>query len=101
VRGVVAAYARAIENKDLALFRSVKPNLSREEERRLEEGFRAVPSQRVQITPTAVTIRDQEASIVVQRRDVIDAGGRRQTVDSRQTFSLARTASGWVITDIR
>jgi hypothetical protein len=55
----------------------------------------------VQITPTAVTIRDQEASIVVQRRDVIDAGGRRQTVDSRQTFSLARTASGWVITDIR
>jgi len=45
IRRVVATYQRAIENKDLALFRSVKPNLSREEERRIEEGFRAVTSQ--------------------------------------------------------
>ena len=100
VRRVVASYARAIENKDVALFRSVKPNLSGEEERRLQEGFRAVASQQVRITPTSVEIRGQEATVAAQRRDTIDAGGRRQTVESRQTFRLARTSSGWVITDI-
>jgi hypothetical protein len=42
IRRIVATYARAIENKDLQLFRSVKPNMSAEEQRRIEEGFRAV-----------------------------------------------------------
>jgi serine/threonine protein kinase len=101
VRRVVASYARAIENKDVSLFRSVKPNLSREEERRLQDGFRAVVSQQVQITPLSIDIHDQDATVTGQRRDVIDAGGRRQTVESRQTFRLARTSAGWVITDIR
>jgi hypothetical protein len=36
---VVAAYVRAIETKDLTLFRSIKPNMSAEEQRRIEEGF--------------------------------------------------------------
>jgi hypothetical protein len=98
---VVASYARAIESKDVALFRSVKPNLSAVEEQRLQQGFRAVTSQQVDITPTSITVRDREASVVADRRDIIDAGGRRQTIDSRQTFRLARTAAGWVITDIR
>jgi serine/threonine protein kinase len=101
VRRVVASYARAIESKDVALFRTVKPNLSGEEERRLQEGFRAVASQQVRLTPTSVDVRGQEATVIAQRRDIIDAGGRRQTVESRQTFRLARTSSGWVITDIR
>jgi len=85
----------------VALFRTVKPNLSGEEERRLQEGFRAVASQQVRLTPTSVDVRGQEATVIAQRRDTIDAGGRRQTVESRQTFRLARTSSGWVITDIR
>ena len=101
VRRIVASYARAIESKDVALFRSVKPNLSAEEERRLQEGFRTVTSQQVRLSPTSVEIRGQEATVVAQRRDIIDAGGRRQTVESRQTFRLTRNASGWVITDIR
>ena len=44
---VTASYARAIETKDIGLFRAIKPNLSREEERRLQDGFRAVTSQKV------------------------------------------------------
>ena len=35
IRRLTSTYARAIETKDLALFRSIKPNLSRDEERRL------------------------------------------------------------------
>jgi hypothetical protein len=97
----VAAYARAIENKDVALFRSLKPNLSAAEEQRLQQGFRSVTSQRVRISPVSVTVQDREASVVADRRDIIDAGGRRQTIDSRQTFRLTRANAGWVITDIR
>jgi hypothetical protein len=38
---------------------------------------------------------------MARRRDVIDAGGRRQTLDSQQTFQLMRSPAGWVITEIR
>ncbi len=101
IRRIVATYGRAIENKDIALFRSVKPNLSGDEERRLLEGFRAVTSQQVNLTVTSVKQQGDGASVAVRRRDVIVAGGRERTVESTQTLSLARGNGGWVITEIR
>ena len=101
IRQVTATYARAIEGKDLALFRSIKPNLSREEERRLQDGFRAVTSQRVDLTILSIDRRGDEASVVLRRRDTIQAGGRQQTSESRQTMTLARTSAGWKVVDIR
>jgi serine/threonine protein kinase len=101
IRRVIADYGRAIETKDLGLFRSVKPNLSREEERRLQEWFRAVTSQKVAITVLSIDLRDPAATVVVRRRDAIDAGGRQQTLESQQTFRLTHVAAGWVIADIR
>jgi len=101
IRRVVATYARAIETKDLALFRSIKPNLSAQEERRLREGFRDVTSQRVSLTVLSIARRGDEASVAVRRRDTIQAAGRQQTVESHQTLRVARANGGWVITDIR
>jgi ketosteroid isomerase-like protein len=101
IRQVVATYARAIEAKDVALFRSIKPNLSPEEERRLRDGFRAVSSQRVDLTIVSVDRRGDEASVMVRRRDTIQSGGRSQTAESQQTLRLTRTNSGWSIVDIR
>jgi predicted Ser/Thr protein kinase/ketosteroid isomerase-like protein len=101
IRRVTASYARAIENKDLALFRSIKPNLSREEERRLQDGFRAVTSQRVDLTILSIQKRGDEALVVLRRRDTIQAGGRQQTTESQQTLTLARTGGGWKLVDIR
>jgi hypothetical protein len=101
IRRVVASYARAIETKDLSLFRTIKPNLSREEERRLQDGFRAVTAQSVNATVVSVDRRRDEATVVLRRRDTIEAGGRQQTVDSQQTLRLARGAAGWVIVEIR
>ena len=100
IRRVVATYQRAIETKDLALFRSVKPNLSREEERRIEEGFRAVSSQQVSVSILSIERRGQDASVRLKRRDTIEAGGQRQTAESQQTMTLARTGGGWVIVEI-
>ena len=98
---MVAAYGRAIETKDLVLFRSIKPNLSPDEERRLQQGFRAVTSQRVTLTIASIDRRGDTASVVVQRRDVLEVNGRRQSVDARQTLTLHRAGGGWVIADIR
>jgi ketosteroid isomerase-like protein len=101
IRQVIAAYGRAIEAKDLRLFRSIKPNLTAEEERRLEEGFRAVTSQRVSLTVISLERKGDRATALVRRRDEIVAGGRKQTTDARQAFTLTKNAAGWVISEIR
>ncbi len=98
---MIATYGRAIESKDLSLFRSIKPNLSSEEERRLRDGFRAVSSQQVNLTILTIDRRGQEATVVVRRRDTIQPGGRPQTAESQQTIRLARTTGAWVILEIR
>ena len=100
IRRVVAVYARALETKDLALFRSVKPNLAAEEERRIQQGFRAVASQQVSITILSIERRAEHASVRLRRRDVIEAGGRRQTPESQQTMTLTKTNGNWVIVEI-
>jgi hypothetical protein len=100
IRRVVQNYGRAIESKDIDLFRRVKPNMSSDEQRRIEEGFRAVSSQQVNITIVAVEIHGQDASVRLRRRDTIQAGGRQQTTESLQTMTLVRSGSSWVIREI-
>jgi ketosteroid isomerase-like protein len=100
IRRVIAAYARAIETKDLGLFRSVKPNMSREEQQRISDGFRAVSSQQVDITILAIERRGDTAMVRLRRRDTVNASGRRQTTESQQTMTLTRAGDGWVIGEI-
>jgi serine/threonine protein kinase len=101
IRTLIATYARAIESKDLALFRSTKPNLTAEEERRLQAGFRAVTSQRVDLTVLSIDRRGQSASVTLRRRDTIRADGRDYTTESRQMMTLASTNGAWVIVNIQ
>ncbi len=100
IRGVVAAYARAIESKDLALFRSIKPNMGADEERRIREGFRAVESQKVNIRIESIDRTGDRASLQLRRQDIIQAGGRRQSPESRQTMTLAKSNGTWTIVEI-
>ena len=101
IRRLTASYARAIETKDIGLFRSIKPNLSREDERRLQDGFRAVTSQRVNTTILSIDRKGDDATVVLRRRDTIQAQGREQTSESQQTLRLTRSAGNWVIVEIR
>ena len=100
MRRVVAAYARAIEAKDLDAFKTVKPNLSAAEQRRLEDSFRAVASQKVDINVLSIERRGSSAAVKVRRRDTLTAGGRSQTSESQQTLTLIRSGAGWVISEI-
>ncbi len=100
IRSVVATYVRAIESKDLALFRSIKPNLGADEERRIRDGFRAVTSQKVNITILSIDRRGDQATLQLRRQDIIEAGGRRQSPESRQTMTLAKSNGNWFIVEI-
>ena len=47
-------------------------------------------SQRVNLTIASIDRRGDNATVVVQRRDVLEVGGRRQTAESQQVLSLGR-----------
>ncbi len=100
VEQTLATFARAIEQKDLALYRSVRPGLSADEERRLEAGFAAVESQLVDLEISSIDITDDRATVRVSRRDVIQIGGGEQTQTSMQTMTLRRAEGGWMIEEI-
>jgi tetratricopeptide (TPR) repeat protein len=97
---VIEGWARAIENKDLAAYRALKPNMTATEQRRIEDGFRAVSSQRVTITILGIEKRGAQALVRLRRHDAIVVDGRPQTQDSQQTITLVRAGSNWVIRDI-
>lgn len=97
VRKVIADYGRAIETKDLGLFKTVKPNLSPDEERRTRNAFETVKSQVVKITVLSVDLQGTDAVVRVSRRDTINGS----LVSSfPQTFRLARGKAGWGIQEI-
>jgi serine/threonine-protein kinase len=96
IRRVIADYGRAIETKDLDLFRSVKPNLSSDEEQRLRSAFQGGQKQKVAITIDSIRIDGSQATVRLTRRDTVDS----HTVTSRQTIVMARGGGSWVIREI-
>ncbi len=101
IRLVLADYERAIETKNLALFREVKPNLSSTEEKRLTDAFRTTDSQQVELTVNSIAIESDSATVNATRRDVITVRGRSQNGNSRpQSFVLSKAGGKWVIVQI-
>jgi len=101
IRQVLVDYERAIETKNIALFREIKPNLSPNEEKRLTDAFRNTDSQDVEITVNTIAIEGDTASVGVTRRDIITARGRAQNGNTRpQSFVLSRAGGKWVIVQI-
>ena len=102
IRGVLRTYERAIETKNVDLFRSVRPGLSAAEESRLRASFSQIASQQVDIVIDELRIDGRTATARISRRDtMMMSGGRRQTASSRPTLRLEKGATGWIITDIR
>jgi len=97
IRKVLEVYVRAVEAKDVQMFRSVKPNLSEEEERRARTAFKSIQSQVVKMSVLSLDVKDGKATVKVSRRDTING-----TIVSSfpQTFQLAKETAGWTIQDI-
>ena len=97
IRKVLEAYVRAVEAKDMEMFRTVKPNLTEEEEKRARAAFKSIQSQVVKMNVVSLDVKDGKATVKVSRRDTINGS----IVSSfPQTFSLAKETAGWTIQDI-
>ncbi|HEY7923791.1 MAG TPA: serine/threonine-protein kinase [Vicinamibacteria bacterium] len=72
VREALADYGRALETRDLGLFKSVMPGLSRDRERQVRESFRDVRSLSVALVVQSVEVNGTEAVAQVTRRDVLE-----------------------------
>jgi tetratricopeptide (TPR) repeat protein len=97
VRRVIEEYGRAISSQDVALFRSLKPDLSADDEKRLREAFGAIKSQDVGITVESIQIDGDRATVRVTRQDVVNG---RSMKPAPQTFRLARSGGSWLIQSI-
>ena len=97
VRAVIVAYERAIEAKDLDLFRSVKPNLSPEEEKRLRAAFASTGRHEVEIAVVSIHVDGKTAVAHLSRRDTLEGS----IVSSfPQTLKMAQGPGGWIIEEI-
>lgn len=101
IREVIGTWERAIESQDLALYRSVKPNLSSEDESRLVASFKAVGSHQVDISIVSVDLVGNSASVRIARSDTIVGNGRRHSSQFEQTLVLSKESDVWAIVDIR
>ena len=99
IRRVIRTYEQAIETKDIALYRSVRPGLRAAEETTLRNSFRQVDSQEVDIRVESLTVTGRTATARIARTDTLVTGGRRQTQKSSQTLRFERTPAGWVIAE--
>jgi hypothetical protein len=97
IRKVIADYGRAIEGKDIALFKAVKPNLTADEEKRLQESFKTIKSQQVAIVVDSVQIDGAAATVKVTRQDTING---KSVKPIQQVFRLGQGAGGWAIQTI-
>ncbi len=100
IRRAIATYERAIESEDLALFRSVRPGLSADEERRLRASFEQVTRQQIDIRIETITVTGDTATARFARQDTVDTGGRSQTTRSTQTMRLSRRGADWIIVEL-
>ena len=97
VRQVVARLKQAIEQKDLALYKRLRPDLTAEEERRLKDAFQNVTSQQVEYAIESVSVEGGRATLRVTRTGRVSG----QAVPAvRQVLKLAKTDGAWVITEI-
>jgi len=94
VRHVITSYGRAIEARDVELFRSVMPGITFDAERRLRESFKTIQSQQVGITVEFVDIGGKTATVRALRDDTVD-GLRMKPV--QQVFHLVLLEDGWRI----
>jgi len=96
VRKVVDDYAKAIQAKDIAMFRAVKPNLSADEEKRLRAIFKLYKSYKVNITISSIHVEGAEAKVRLSRQDTIDG----TTFPMTQLLTMAKGPEGWTIREI-
>ena len=96
---MIRIYEQAIETEDIALYRSVRPGLTKAAETVLMNSFRQIDSQEIELRVESLRIEGRTATARIGRRDTLTTAGRRQTQSSTQTLRFEKTDTGWVIAE--
>jgi hypothetical protein len=99
IRRVIRTFEQAIETKDIALYRSVRPGLSAASEAVVRSSFKQVDSQQIDIRVESIRIDGRTATAQLVRRDTLVTAGRSQIQNSTQTMRLQKTDAGWIIAE--
>lgn len=97
IGSALESYVKAIETKDLALFKHVKPNMTPEEERRAKLAFESVKKHSIAMVIQSVEVQGSDATVKVARRDTLNGS----IVSSfNQVFQMSRDDKGWNIREM-
>jgi hypothetical protein len=94
---VISEYERAIESKDLGLYRRIWPTLSGAQEKSLKSAFDATQQQDVRITLGPVDVKGDKATVKLSRGDLING---KAVAPIRQTVHLVKQGEVWTIRSI-
>jgi eukaryotic-like serine/threonine-protein kinase len=94
---VVRDYERAIETHDVALFRSLKPNMSSDEEKVLRDSFKQIKSWQVALADVQVAVDGSRATVRASRQDTVEGQHMPQR---EQTFHLVLDSGAWHIASL-
>jgi serine/threonine-protein kinase len=97
VRQMLTSLKRAIEEKDLALYKRMRPGLTADEEKRLRDSFSNVASQQVDYGVDSVSFDGDKATLHVTLTARVSG---KANPPVRQVMRLVRSDSGWVIDQI-
>ncbi len=97
VRRLFAEFARAIEEKDVALYKTLRPTLSAAAERTLKTAFQNVRSQTVNLSVDSVKLDGASAVVRVTRTTTVN-GEVKPAI--KELYRLAKGPTGWTIQDI-
>ena len=103
VLAVIARYGRAFSEKNLEALKAVRPSLTAEELRKMEQSFRLAKSVQMTLTPKQAPVVTGAAASVPCEMQVEMRMDRGSPPPVRQqvVISLVRTATDWVIDAIR
>jgi hypothetical protein len=97
VRDLVAAYARALEAKDMARVHALYPGMSPTTERQTRSALEEMKDLKVDIAPSAITVDGAKAQARVTGAWTYRGG---KPLNINNTYRFERRGSGWVIVAI-
>jgi hypothetical protein len=102
IAAVLAAYASALERKDLAGLKSLWPSLAEPQEAKIRESFAFAEWLSVDVQALDIQVQGGTATAVCRRRDrIVTEEGQRMESDRRAVIRFRKTGGGWVIDAIR
>jgi hypothetical protein len=101
IAAIIAAYAQALQNRNLARVRELYPTMPASTEQKLRQALPGMDDLQVRLSVGQVEFVDAGAMAQVTGSWTYRERGKQETLPADNRYRLERRGSGWVITEIR